>query len=318
MKRIYYILCLGLLFACNKDNELSTPDFEVSTTASTYKKDEAVLFSFSGNPQMISVYTGEFGKDYNFREGRTLDVTGLNLVFNSAVANEGAGTPQTEMFSLLVSGNFNGDYSSFASVQAATWTDVTNRLTKQEAATTATSTLATPAEGIDLSDLRVAGKPLYIAFRYNIRPQSTNGIWRVWTFQGFSLTGNTSSGKQTLGNMTSTAFRVVQKNPEITSRTATSATVLTLRHADLALNPDAAEVATENWIISQAFSNVNRIDFGPDLSTPIQGGTSAVEKKDFSYKFTKAGQYSVYFVAANVSLDGKKETVRKVDLTITE
>jgi predicted heme/steroid binding protein len=315
-----YILFFGicLLLACNKDNELSTPDFEVSTTAATYKKGEAVLFTFKGNPQLISVYTGESGKDYTYREGRTQDVSGLNLAFSSAVANDGAGTPQTGMFSLQVSSNFNGDYASFANLQAATWTDVTDRLPKQEAATTATSTLATPAEGIDLSDLRVAGKPLYIAFRYNIRPQSINGIWRIWTFQGFSLTGNTTSGKQTLGNMTSTAFRVVQKNPEITSRTATSATTLTLRHTDLALDPGAAETATENWIISQAFSNVNRIDFGPDLSTPIQGGTSAVEKKDFSYTFAKAGQYSVYFVAANVSLNGKMETVRKVDLTITE
>lgn len=315
-----YILLFGtcLLLACNKDNELSPPDFEVSTTAATYKKGEAVVFTFKGDPQMISAYTGEFGKDYNYREGRTLDVSGLNLAFSSAVANDGAGTPQTGMFSLQVSSNFNGDYSSFANVQAATWTDVTDRLSKQEAATTATSTLATPADGIDLSDLRVAGKPLYIAYKYNIRPQSTNGIWRIWTFQGFSLTGNTSSGKQILGNMTNTAFRVVQKNPEIISRTATSATILTLRHADPALYPAAAETATENWIISQGFSNVNRIDFGPDLSTPIQGGTSAVEKKDFSYTFTKAGQYSVYFVAANVSLNGKMETVRKVDLTITE
>lgn len=318
MKRFYYTLFLGLFFGCNKDNDLSAPAFEVSTTAATFKKGTAVQFTFKGNPQLISVYTGEFGKDYNYREGRTLDVTGLNLAFNSAVANEGAGTSQTGMFSLQVSSNFNGDYSSFAHVQAATWTDVTDRLTKQEAATTATSSLATPADGIDLSDLRVAGKPLYIAFKYNIRPQSINGIWRSWTFQGFSLTGNTASGKQTLGNMASTAFRVVRKNPEITSRTTTSSTVLTLRHTDLALEPGAAETATENWIISQTFSNVNSINFGPDLSTPIQGGTSSVEKKDYSYTFSKAGQYSVYFVAANVSLDGKAETVRKVDLTITE
>lgn len=312
-----YILFLGtcLLLACNKDNELATPNFEVSTKTSTYKKGAAVLFTFKGNPQLISVYTGESGKDYNYREGRALDVSGINLAFSSAVTNDGAGTSQTGMFSLQVSSNFNGNYASFANVQAATWTDVTDRLSKQEGATTATSTLATPAEGIDLSDLRVAGKPLYIAYRYNIRPQSTNGIWRIWTFQGFSLTGNTSSGKQTLGSIATTAFRVVQKNPEIISRTTTSATVLTLRHAE---DPAAAETATENWIITQAFSNVNRIDFGPDLSIPIQGGTSAVEKKEYSYTFTKAGQYSVYFVAANVNLNGKMETIRKVDLTITE
>lgn len=312
-------LLLFLLSACSKFDELAEPDFEVSTTGTTYKKGVPIEFNFSGNPQFISVYTGEMGKDYAYKDGRMMDVNSLKLSFNSSVTNAtGTGTPQTGMFSLLASTDFNGDYTNFSSVEAATWTDITGRLTKQEAATTTTITAATPATGIDITDLRVAGKPLYIAFKYNIREQSLYGLWRAWRFQAFTLTATGASGSQVLGSMTTTAFRVVQKNPEIVSRTTATTATLTLLHADLALNPAAAEIPTQNWIITQAFTNVNKIDFGPDPATAIQGGTSAVEKKSYTYTFTNAGKYKVYFVAANANTKDRKEVVRSLDITITD
>lgn len=321
MKFIYQALFSVLFFlsACSKFDEIATPDFEVSTAGTTFKKGVPIEFNFSGNPQFISVYTGETGKDYAYKDGRVIEVNSLKLFFNSSVTNAtGAGAPQTGMFTLMVSTDFNGDYNNFSSIAGATWTDITGRLTKQEAATTTAITAATPAAGIDITDLRVAGKPLYIAFKYNIREQSAYGLWRTWRFQAFSLTAAGASGSQVLGSMATTAFRVVQKNPEIVSRTTATTATLTLLHADLALNPAAAEIPTQNWIITQAFTNVNKIDFGPDLATAIQGGTSAVEKKSFSYSFAQAGQYKVYFVASNANTKDKKEVVKSIDITITE
>lgn len=320
MKFIYQnlFLVLFILLGCSKFDEIALPDFEVSTTSSTFKKGVPVEFTFKGNPQLISIYTGETGKDYAYKDGRIMDVNSLNLSFNSAVTNGGTGTPQTGMFSIMVSTNFNGDYSNIASVENATWTDVTSRLSKQEAATTGTSSAATPAEGIALTDLRVAGKPFFIAFKYNIRQQSIYGIWKTWTFQAFSLTATGTAGTQVLGSMATTAFRVVQKNPEIISRTGATTTVLTLQHADLALNPAAAEIPTQNWLITQGFTNINQIDYGPDLAIPIQGGTNGVDKKNYAYTFANAGKYKVYFVAANENTKDRKEVVRSLDITITE
>lgn len=321
MKFIKYKLIIGffLLASCSKDLDLTTPEFDVTTEFSTYKKGEPVTFKFTGNPQLISVYTGEVGKDYAFKDGRLTDVSEVKLSLNSSVTDEpGTGAKQTGMFSLLVSTNFNGDYSNYSSVQAATWTDITNRLTKQEAATTTAITVATPAGGLDLTDLRVAGKPLYIAFKYNIREQSKYGIWRDWRFQAFQLTGQITSGLQVLGNMTNSAFRVVQKNPEISSRTTATTATLTLMPADAAIFPETKETPTESWIISRAFNNVNKIDFGPDLTIPIQGGTSAVEKKDFTYTYASAGTYKVYFIASNANSTGQKDIVKQLNLTITD
>lgn len=313
------ILCLFLLVSCTKEFKLTAPDdFEVTTESSTYKKGEIVTFKFKGNPQLISVYTGEVGKDYAFKDGRVMDVTSLKLLLNSSVTDgTGTGAQQMGMFSLIASTDFNGDYTNFSSVQTATWTDITSRLTKQEATTTTTITAATPPEGIDLTDLRVAGKPLYIAFRYNIKEQSLYGIWRAWRFQAFQLSAITATGTQVLGNMTTTSFRVVQKKPEIVSRTTATTATLTLMHADLAIYPQFAEIPTQNWIITQPFNNVNKIDYGPDRTIPIQGGTSAVGKEEFSYTFTASGNYKVYFIASNASTSERKDVVREVDITIT-
>jgi predicted heme/steroid binding protein len=321
MKFIKYKLIAGLflLASCSEELEITTPEFNVTTEFTTYKKGQPVTFNFTGNPQLISVYTGEVGKDYAFKDGRLMDVSDVKLSFNSSVTDEpGTGTKQSGMFSLLASTNFNGDYSNYSSVQAATWTDITNRLAKQEAATSTTITVATPVGGLDLTDLRVAGKPLYIAFKYNIREQSKYGIWRTWRFQAFQLTGEISSGPQVLGNMTNSAFRVVQKNPEITSRTSATTATLTLMPADAAVFPETKEMPTESWIITRAFNNVNKIDFGPDLTIPIQGGTSAVEKKDFTYTFVAAGTYKVYFIASNANSTGQKDIVKQLTLTITD
>lgn len=320
MKLIYQklFLVLFILSGCSKFDEVAVPDFEVSTTSSTFKKGVPVEFTFTGNPQLISIYTGETGKDYAYKDGRVMDVNSLNLSFNSAVTTGGTGNPQTGMFSLLVSTDFNGDYSNIASVENATWTDVTSRLSKKEAATSGTSSAATPVGGMVLTDLRVPGKPFFIAFKYNIREQSIHGIWRTWVFQAFSLTATGAAGMQVLGSMTTTAFRVVQKNPEIISRTGATTTALTLQHADLALDPAAAEIPTQNWLITQGFTNTNKIDYGPDLAIPIQGGTNGVDKKNYSYTFANAGNYKVYFVAANENTKDRKEVVRSLDLTITE
>ncbi len=319
MKFIKYKLIIGffLLVSCSKEQEIATPEFDVTTEFSTYKKGEAITFKFTGNPQLISVYTGEVGKDYAFKDGRQTDVSDLKLALSSSVTDEpGTGTKQLGMFSLLVSTDFNGDYSSYSSVKSATWTDITSRLAKMEAATTSTITVATPTAGLNLTDLRVAGKPFYIAFKYNIREQSKFGIWRTWRFQAFQLTGQTSSGPQVLGDMNNSAFRVVQKNPEVSSRTSATTTALTLMPADAAIFPETKEIATESWIISRAFKNVNKIDFGPDLTIPIQGGTSAVEKKEFTYTFANAGTYKVYFIASNANSTGQKDIVKHLDLTI--
>ena len=66
---------------------LDTPDFNVTTTTSTFKVGQEVLFNFTGNAHVISFYSGETLKDYDFKAGRVIDVknAGATMEFTSSV-----------------------------------------------------------------------------------------------------------------------------------------------------------------------------------------------------------------------------------------
>ena len=203
-------MLLAALFTASCEDKIEIPesDFDVTTEKSTYKAGQEVTFDIKGGEtHMISFYSGETQKDYASRDGRVIDVSpsGIEMLFTSSV-QLGA---QANQLSILASTNFNGDYSSVAKVKAATWTDITSRF----ALGTGTAFLASGTK--DISDLKVAGKPLYIAFRYTTKPQATNGINRQWFVQTFAINSkqkldNTIS--LSLANQATAGFRIVDDN----------------------------------------------------------------------------------------------------------
>lgn len=213
--------------SCKDNLEISTPVFDVTTAKTTYKAGESIKFDIKGGEtHMITFYSGEVLKDYALKDGRVIDVSksGITGSFTSSVQ---LGT-QTNQIAILASTNFNGDYSSVAKVKAATWTDITSRF----AIGTGSALLASGAK--DLSDLVVAGKPLYIAFRYITKPQATNGIARQWFFQSFTLNSNLkldNSISLTVANQATAGFRVVDDNAANAAKalSSVSATRVTLQ-----------------------------------------------------------------------------------------
>lgn len=63
--------------------------------------------------------------------------------------------------SVLVSTDFNGKRESFEDIQAATWTDVTDRSHIDYE-----SNAFAPSGDVDITDLWKEGKPIYVAFKY--------------------------------------------------------------------------------------------------------------------------------------------------------
>ncbi|MES3017269.1 MAG: DUF5017 domain-containing protein [Bacteroidota bacterium] len=229
MKFKYYTILLGALLvsSCKENLEISTPAFDVTTAKTSYKAGEAVNFDITGGEaHMISFYSGEVLKDYASKDGRVIDVSksGITASFTSSV-QLGA---QTNQVAILASSNFNGDYSSVAKVKAATWTDITSRF----ALGTGTALLASGNK--DLSDLVVAGKPLYIAFRYLTKPQATNGVARQWFFQSFAINSNLKLDNTInlpIVDQASAGFRIVDDNVanDAKALSSVSATRVTLQ-----------------------------------------------------------------------------------------
>jgi hypothetical protein len=225
--KIYSIVAAALLMAsCEKPTlDAVAPVFDVTTEKTTYKVGETIKFMITGGEtQNISFYSGEILKDYSSSTGRVIDVVGAgaNLTFNSSVQ---LGT-QVDQVTLLASTNFAGDYSSLAKVKAATWVDITSRFKLGTSATLLTSGT------VDISDLLLAGKPIYFAFRYNTKSQAISGVNRQWFIQSFTLNSKkllNNTLALTIADQSSSGFRIVDdlkdKAPALSSVTATRLTL---------------------------------------------------------------------------------------------
>lgn len=225
-----------IMASCEKPTlDAEAPVFDVTAEKTTVKAGDVVKFKISGGEtQNISFYSGELLKQYDSNTGRVVDVAGqgATLAFTSSVQ---LGT-QANQVSLLASTNFNGDYSSVAKVKAATWVDITSRFKL------GTSTAFLASGTVDVSDLIVAGKPIYFAFRYNTKAQATNGIARQWFIQTFTLNSKKLLDNKltiTIADQAGTGFRIVDdlkdKAPALSSVTATRLTLRgnTYLHAGL-------------------------------------------------------------------------------------
>ena len=354
MKVKHYILLAFVLFisACNKDLiNVEAPEFDVTTSNSTYKVGEVIRFDLSGKAELISFYSGALLNDYSFKDNRAVDINGAgaSLEFASSVQ---VGT-QAGHLSVLASTDFDGDYSSLEKVKSANWTDITSRFPLGTNATFLTS----PKK--DLSDIIEPDKPLYIAFKYITKPQATNGLARQWFIQSFLLSSNKifNDAPLPIANQLDAGFRIVDENKTTApARPIISQTRITLYgnqylHAGLSIfdplnpiydplnpiyNPQSPsyvptavipkfvpfdplspynDPTSEHWAISKAI-NLAQVNLGPDLSVPIKG-LRDVTLKSYDYSYTKPGTYRVVFVASNNTITTTKTVVKEITLTIT-
>ncbi len=67
MKRIFYLFLLPLFmcFSCKKEKKIEKLNFDVTTEKDTYTVGENITFFFSGSPDIISMYSGEAGKNFD-------------------------------------------------------------------------------------------------------------------------------------------------------------------------------------------------------------------------------------------------------------
>jgi hypothetical protein len=356
MKFKYLNMLLGLLLmvSCSKVLEVNdVPDFNVTTDATTFTVGQAVKFKFTGgDAQIISFYSGETLKNYDYKDGRVVTVsdTGATMAFQSSVQN---GT-QVNQVTVLASNDFNGDYSSLASVKAATWTDITSRVALGTSATFLASGTVT------ITDLIVKGKPIYFAFKYITKPQATNGLVRTWYIQVFTITSLKKldgTVALTLSDQANAGFRIVDENkdnaPALSTITSTRVTLIGNKYkiaTDSLFNPNYSlfnplnpiydprspnyiatavrpiyvpfdplspynDPTSEHWAVSKAI-NTESVNLGPDWSSPLRGITTSSKLTEYSYTYTKAGTYTVTFVASNNTIDQVKKVVRQITLTI--
>lgn len=349
-------MLLGVLLMASCDKEIQVadvPDFDVTTEASSYKAGQAVKFNIKGgDANMIYFYPGETLKSYDSKDGRVIDVSGsgVTMQFSSSVQ---VGS-QANQLSVWYSTDFNGDYSSLAKVKAATWKDITSRFPLGTSTTFVNTTakdisdLMVPGKPIYIA-FKYLTKPQ--------ATNGLARQWFIQTFAINSTQKLDNTITLTIADQAGAGFRIVDENAEhAPARSSVTSTRLTLYgneylYASLPqfdpnnpifnpLNPiynpnDPGYIASakyvpfvpfdpnspyndpqsEHWAVSKPIT-VDKVDLGPDRSVPIKGVTNAAAT-EFRYTYANPGTYKAVFVAANTSIDGVKQVVKEITLTIT-
>ncbi|HLU93531.1 MAG TPA: DUF5017 domain-containing protein [Membranihabitans sp.] len=351
----YYRLILAGVFlwmniSCEKEIAVdSAPDLQVSADQTTYSVGEEALFHVSGFAEIISFYSGEVGNDYEFRDGRVVDVAnnGAILSFTNAVQNGS----QENQLSLFISTDFDGDTSSLASIKSATWVEVTDSFELS------TSSTFIPAGELDISSFTESG-PVYIAFRYITRPQMEHGDARQWMIENFEIATRDTifDDRLTILNQSEMGFYVVDEdrthNPSRSSVTPTRLSILGNTYADPAdpifdpenpifdpenpiYDPDSDvydptamrpeyvpydpqdpynDPRRETWVVSKPIT-IDQVNMGPDWAQGIRGIRDQ-KLVEFSYSYSTPGEYNAVFIGRNVTIDDGKEVILEVPITI--
>lgn len=294
MRKIISFFTIGLLaISCSKRDQVGAPDFEVATDKATYKAGDTVVFRFTGNPQNIVFWPGTPGRVYEYRD--RLFTTGNKLLvkFNTyqqfGVRNN---------LTVLVSNDFNGIYDT-TNVKAATWTDITNRVTLSQGAD------QVPSGTVDMSEFTGGNKAATIAFRYITTSLGSQNRWVIRTFNADNQApdGTTTS----MATMSTAGWKAVSfQNP---------AAVWSITSAQL-LMAGTATALDDDWVLSKSF-NPNTVS--PDKGLPIKNITTNLRQYAAADVYKTPGTYKVVFVATNASYQNghPEEVVKEITLTIT-
>ncbi len=294
MNKIISFFTISLIaVSCTKRDKIEAPDFDVTTSTTSYKVGDTITFNISGDPQNIVFWSGMPGNVYEYRD--RLFTTGNKLLvkFNTyqqfGIRNN---------LSVLVSNNFNGTYDT-TNVKAATWTDITTRVSLSQGADQVQSGT------VDMSEFTDGNKSATIAFRYITTSLITQNRWVIRTFNADNQTPDGTVIP--LANMTTAAWKAVSFQNPAAVWSITSAQLL-LQGSTTALDDD--------WVLTKSF-NPNAAS--PDKGVPIKNITTNLIKYVAAGVYTKPGTYKVVFEATNASYQNDKQerALKEITLTIT-
>jgi hypothetical protein len=331
MKIKYFIIASLLLacMACNKKNDVKPVSFDVTSaklngTASTsFAAKDTVLFNFTGNPDVITYFSGEVGKRYAFAT-RT-NAAGTPQLQFSTIRATGA---QTGSLSLMVSTDFKGVVAKMiygvltrdtaatnANIAAATWTDITSRATLSTGATT-----AVPSGVVDLSDFS-KGQPVYIAFKYTA---TAGTIQNKWTISALTVNNVLADGTTyTIANLNApttsfTNYANITYGPgwAVSYDPAKNANKYAWVFTDktslvITGSTTAATASAEAWAV---MGPVDLTRVTPDAGVSIKAIAAALTS--FQYSYAAAGSYNAVFVASNNTPDGTSMQTKTIPLTV--
>jgi hypothetical protein len=334
--------------SCTKYDGNDYPNgFDVSTTKLTYKVGDSVMFNFSGQPDEITFYSGESGKQYANINRNT--ATGINKLIFQTSMQQGV-LPGNDSLQLYISTNLKGYDAN--SIQNATWTNITSRNTKWP---TTLATTFTTSDSINISDFNTSDS-INIAFRVLGKKDPVNPQ-RKWQIQNLVLTNNQTDGTlyqlfsaPFAGTANASSFQYtgwVQasiKNNTLPGFNAWNVGTGGISTADSIRNSNGIAIKTaypiqfdpgvtannddnDDWLITTKTSlKTIRPDAGVTIKNEVNAAFAGLEYvynkipgiyARYLYKYTTPGIYNVTYVASNLNQNNKQTVIKTIQLTIT-
>ncbi len=307
MRPILLILIVFTCFSCKKLEEIKTPDFDVEVSKENYHVGDTVLFNFKGNADIISVYTGEIGYDYDSINGRIMP-SRFNVNFESQTLD---GIQRDQIYVYLIK-EFDENYS-MEGIEAIrpSLIELNDRLR-----------IATPddnrqwiASGYgDITEYLNTSEPstIYLAVRHLVRNQNIYGTGNLNRVRNFKLLAVNELGEKTVFTHSINNWTLFSSSNKMPNRASLEDTQMTLRNSY-----GAAYVAetTEDWVISDPIRIEPTTDMGPDHALGIKSLADAMPKT-YAKIYSKAGDYKVVFRAVNQSAAGRKEVLKEVRIQV--
>ena len=318
MKKTYFIVpLLCFIFVACQSEKVESPAFEVSVDSVKYHVGDTVNFHLTGNPDIISFYSGESGNAYAYaKEDRIVEaVTTVafqtqNRAQTYSGSDAGSAYCQDNQFKAKISTDFNGQYDA-ESVKKATWIDISDKFNIGPLACNSTSSYVA-AGTADLSQYITDEQPFYFAFEYINRPNKDFGNCNIWRFSSFAITSVSDAGSVTVASQTSALWKAVfvGTNWDATRGFSTTTTAVTMR-----ADPAYRDIEQELWCISSSLKVDRLINVGQDLAVAIKS-PSEVPLTSYQHIYKKAGVYKVTFMAANSNIYDRKEVIREIEITV--
>lgn len=289
----------------------------------TVKSGEPIEFHFNGDPDFLTFYSGEVGKEYKYRERTTVDESEVETsTLKFTLASE-HGKPEN-ILTMYVSADFPGlEQGNFEAdsvlVEQHAWEELIPA--------SDFPTALTKAQDFAIDMKPYLGKRIAVAICY--RGQSNTAAQSKFTFKNMQIANQISNGQKTAFTAESFGFTPVNMlhrhhlddQKGMTSNraygTVTNNTSGIWNFKDMKaffIHSSSKDKALKySWLVSNLFV-VNACS--PDAGTGLKNVTQSLDT--YRYTYHTPGTYTATFVATNGNYKQESSTVREYQIVVTE
>lgn len=290
----------------------------------TVPKGTPVEFHFTGDPDYLTFFSGEAGKEYRYRERITVDENEIESSTLKFTLGLQYGIP-TDILTMFVSKEFPGlEKNDFESDSVLVEKHFWETLIPASDFPTSVSP-STRAYEVDMKPY--LGQRIAVAIRYQA-PDPTVTQTR-FTFNNLQIVNKMSSGQETAFTASSFGFTPINMlyrhnlsdQKSMTSNraygTVTNNTSGIWNFVDMNAffihSSSANTVAKYSWLVSNLFV-VNACS--PDAGTGLKNITQSLDS--YQYTYNTPGTYTATFVGTNGNYKKETSVVREYTVVVTE